>query len=263
VVHLQLCEYHLGVLKYRPKLRALYLEVAFINLLYKRLVMRVLKDALTNEPLAAVGTLPWLQARRASCLELAGNIGLLHKLEEVKSRLKRHSRIDALLVNGATAIRQQGASEIVASEIAVSEFVTSEIVVEGKSRRGVTTESFRRRRASAFELAAPSIRDWDLVTEGRPNSTKRRAQIERLLIDQQDRSARGVDEDPYRIGDPSSLLHLREGSKAKDALNARGRTEEGRMVANACRALGTAVLQSREFILKRHPDNYDLSRELR
>jgi hypothetical protein len=80
-----------------------------------------------------VGTLPWLQARRSSHLELAGNTGLLHKLEEAKSQLKRYSRIDALLVNRATATQQ----------------VVFEVVAEGKSRGPVksgdkpSTESFR------------------------------------------------------------------------------------------------------------------------
>jgi hypothetical protein len=237
--HLHLCDYHAGVISHRPKLRSLYLSLSYCLLLYEKLVLGVLKAGLregiqAGSKVPVVTDLTWFQERRKICYDHAASIGLIDAIEGAKSKLRAHSRVDAILVNS----RVDRVDAIL---------VNSTVGNNGNKPAHKSTD------VDSIPESA-SIRDWDLVTLGEPGSCEREEQVSEIERDAHDRAARGVDPDPYRIrsGDNgfSYLLDVRQGIRAKDYLNGRGRTEAGQARA----AANWAQINSPAAILKRTPD---------
>jgi hypothetical protein len=237
--HLHLCAFDLGVLKYRGKLRGMHLELSLCILLYQKVILKVLRDRLTcldettvtdikKEEVPTID-LSWFQEARSTCVEIATAIGLLDRLSAAKNRLQRHSHIDAILVSRgrrnlevATLDRNRlGRAHANARSTPLSNIIRN----YDTGRTPVITEDARK-----------TLQRWELVMKGKAGSKERLDQLSSLKRDSEDKAARGVDQDPYRIDIANSnnyerLLHFEPGKQAKWALNASGRTVEGKLDA--------------------------------
>lgn len=228
------------VISYRPKLCSLYLSLLYCLLLYKKLVLGVLKAGLREGSQArleaaeglkvpVVTDLTWFQERTKICYDKAASIGLIDAIEAAKSRLRAHSRVDAILMNSTKGNNTKN------GDAENSDQPTGDIINKtNKAAHKSTNVGVDPIPKSAC------IRDWDLVTLGKPGSCEREEQVLEIERDTHNRAARGVDPDPYRIRSRdngfSYLLNVRQGIRAKDYLDGRGHTEEEQARAIANRA---------------------------
>jgi hypothetical protein len=235
--HLHLCDFHLGILKYRGKLRGMHLELSLCILLYQKVILKVLRDRLTcldettvtdikKEEVPTID-LSWFQEARSTCVEIATAIGLLDRLSAAKNRLQRHSHIDAILVS-------RGRRNLDVATLDRNRPVRA--LAKSAPLPNIIRNCDTGRTPVIAEDARKTLQRWELVMKGKAGSKERLDQLSSLKLDSEDRAARGVDKDPYRIDIANSnnyerLLHFEPGKQAKWALNASGRTVEGKLDA--------------------------------